>query len=105
MPILLALTIRAARSVQEQAPIPRQLQFHEDQSCHLPNQDIALQPMPSDQEQQHVLDQAEAQIQYQPHHVPDEPEGLMNIQGPSQAPKLANIIEEIDFSSKDNDSN
>ena len=116
MPILLALTIRAARSVQAQAPVPKQLQFHEDQSCHQPDQDIALQPMASNQDQQEqvqdqggqhqALNQAEAQIQYQlPQHVHDEPEEGVDIQGPSQPPKLAKIIEETDFSSKDYDSN
>jgi len=116
MPILLALTIRAARSVQAQASVPRQLQFHEDQPSDQQNQDVALQPMGSNQDQQEqvqdqggqqqVLDQVEAQIQFQlPQHVHDEPEGAMNIQGPSQAPKLAKIIEEVDLNSNDNDFN
>ena len=58
MPILLALTIRAARSVQAQAPVPSQLQFHEDQSTHQQNQDLVLEPVaPVQDQQEQVQDQ------------------------------------------------
>ena len=115
MPILLALTIRAARSVQAQAPVPRQLHFHEDQPSDQQNQDLVLEPMAPDQDQpeqvqdqegqQQVLDHGEAQIQCLPQQVQDELEGAVSVQRPSQAPKLAKIIEEVDSNPKDYNSN